>query len=206
MAKQTCLAAFCIVLMALCVVTIAVAGFQHKESVCQLTVDESEELCLHDGRICLASNRWADALVRQDAASQNPGAEVRLSYWRLNAPTIWSGRGSYLSRDPNDKELHLVLDSKKGEHTEWAFDFIKQEHSRRAGIGLREGFERSTFRLVVANGTFKGYYVGADAFGTELEQAKRREPAFRALKLVKDKRDAIKFDYIETKYWTTHKN
>ena len=126
--------------------------------------------------------------------------------WFINAPTLKNEENLFLSTDPEDKQPRLVLAAERGPHTEWNFDFVKHDeaYAPKEGKGFRDGTATSTFKLQAANGPFQGYYVGADAL-SEADRDQASEEPVRALKLVKERQDAIDFDYIDARYWVVHK-
>jgi hypothetical protein len=71
---------------------------------------------------------------------------------------------------------------------------------------MKEGPSGFRFRVLVAEGLFKGWYLAAEETASEpKEEGKGKGPAVRRLKLVRERRDATVFTYIEENYFVDHK-
>ncbi len=122
--------------------------------------------------------------------------------WSVSVPTFVSSRGEYLSGDPNGKEPTVVMSDKKTDYTEWAFEFIAKRSLPKPGREeYREGLEGYDFRIKLANGPFKDWYVGMSDLTEEQTDAPAKV-ALRPLILTKELSKATVFTYVETKYWT----
>jgi hypothetical protein len=122
--------------------------------------------------------------------------------WTVSTPTIKSKSGKFLACDPEGRSpsVHLVKD--KGANTRWTFDIMSNLNpgaSREERGRFKEGLDGFHFRVLVAEGPFKGWYLTCE------EPPEGKETAPRRLKLVRDVRDATIFTYIDTDYFVDHK-
>ncbi len=128
--------------------------------------------------------------------SQQPGA---WRVWSVSAPTIQIPEGQFLSGDPAGKAPSVVMVDKKSEYTDWAFEFLAEYKPE--GVDTKRGLSGCEFRMMLANGPFKDWYVGL----SELTEEQLKDPSkirLRPLILVKEKSQATVFTYIDTQYWT----
>jgi len=63
---------------------------------------------------------------------------------------------------------------------------------------MKEGPEGFSFRVQAAEGEFKNWYLAAEEIPKDREGAKRR------LKLVRSKKQATEFEYVQTCYYVHH--
>jgi hypothetical protein len=161
------------------------AAVQGKKYVCALSVG-GWRLCEKDGRAYLAE-----------------AGRGKAEKWYVSAPTVKDQVGRALSADPKGRSpsVHLVRD--KGPHTRWTFEVLTHLHPRPAKDEphLKEGVSGIEFKLRVAAGPYKGWYVAAE----EPKKRKGRDPVLRPLKLVKDRFEAAVFTYVEAEYEVDHK-
>ena len=161
------------------------AAVQGKKHLCALSVG-GWQLSEKDGRAYLAEARRGKA-----------------EKWYVSAPTVTDQGGRALSADPKGRSpsVHLVRD--KGPHTRWTFEVLTHFHPRpaRDEPRLKEGVSGIQFKLRVAGGPYKGWYVAAEG----QEKGKGRDRVLRPLKLVKDRSEAAVFTYVEVKYEVDHK-
>jgi hypothetical protein len=71
------------------------------------------------------------------------------------------------------------------------------------GGRFREGPAGFTFRVKLADGPFKDWYLAAEERGVEPKDGE--EPVRRRLKLVRHVKEATVFRYVETSYFVDHK-
>jgi hypothetical protein len=168
------------------------AGVQAREYVCSLDVG-GWQLCEKDGRVYLAP--------------PGPGMRGRgMGQWYVSAPTVKDQKGRLLAADPRGRSPSVRLVRDRGDHAQWTFQITTLLLPRRyRGSGLKEGPSGIHFKLKMAGGPFKGWYLGAEAPPERRKEAKGREPRLRALKLVKDRRQAAVFTYVEVRYRVDHR-
>ena len=170
---------------------VAIAGYQAKKQVAQLTLD-GWQLKVEDGQLGLA---------KTDPVK-----------WYASAPVITDEKGLYISADPDGKNPTVQLVKDKGAHVNWAFEFIEQWNPKPAGRneGLsnadklvgRKGFR---FKMKVAEGPFKDWYVAVDPLPAEAKADPEKLPKWRPLKLVQDAKSTAEFVYLDTEYSVGHK-
>jgi hypothetical protein len=122
--------------------------------------------------------------------------------WHVSAPTIQSQTGKFLASDPEGRNPSVHLVAEKGAHTRWVFEFVDRLSpgpSKEEGGRFREGPAGFTFRVKLADGPFKDWYLAAEV------PKDRKEPARRRLKLVRHVKEATVFRYVETSYFVDHK-
>ncbi len=147
-----------------------------------------------DGEACLVPSR----LPR----SGWPPPEKTGHEWTVSTPTIKSKSGKFLACDPEGRSPSVQLVKEKGANTRWTFDILSNLNpgaSREERGRFKEGFNGFRFRVQMAEGPFKGWYLACE------EPQEGKETAPRRLKLVRDGRDATVFTYIETNYFVDHK-
>jgi hypothetical protein len=121
--------------------------------------------------------------------------------WTVSTPTIESQSGKFLACDPEGRTPSVHLVKEKGANTRWTFDIVSKIRpglAREKGAKF-EGLEGFHFRVLVAEGPFKGWYLACE------EPQEGKETAPRRLKLVRDVKEAIVFTYVETNYFVDHK-
>jgi len=130
--------------------------------------------------------------------------------WFVSAPTIKSESGKFLSYDLKGREPSVYLTKDKGDHTRWLFEIVERTRPQDAksagkGSGIKEGADGYTFRVLAAEGRFKNWYLAAEDPPKEEKGRKGKEPARRRLTLVRGKKQATVFEYVETVYFAEHK-
>jgi hypothetical protein len=158
------------------------ASIQVKSKVGRLTYD-SLELEERDGRLGLA--------------------KVDAGTWEASAPTITDPKGRFISVDPDGKDPTIHLAKEKGTHTNWAFEFTKRwspNPTRQGQTTMFKGQSGFQFKMKVAEGPFKDWYVAVDPLSPEAQKDPEKAPKWRALKLVKDPKEAAEFLYEDTSY------
>ena len=182
---------FTFILVSLGVNTASFAGYQAKKQVGKLTLD-GWQLRAEDGQL---------GLSKTDAGK-----------WLAGAPTITDAHGLYISADPDGKTPTVHLVKEKGAHANWAFEFLEEWKPGRAG--LKEGRSNShylvgrqgfRFKMKVAEGPFKDWYVAVDPLPAEVKEDPTKLPKWRPLKLVDDAKSAAEFEYVDTVYSVGHK-
>jgi hypothetical protein len=123
--------------------------------------------------------------------------------WIVSVPTIKAAEsGNFLASDPDGRNptVHLVGD--KGANTKWVFEIVdrlspgysKEERH------LKEGPEGFTFRVKLADGPFKDWYLAVEG----PEEGKAKSPLVRRLKLVRGVKEATVLKYVEVNYFVNH--
>jgi hypothetical protein len=126
--------------------------------------------------------------------------------WAVSVPTIKAPSGKYLGADPQGRDPSVHLYPARGDHTRWVVEFVDHLSPGRSREEprLKEGPEGFTFRVKLAEGPFKDWYLAAEAAPAP-EAGPDRKPAPRRLKLVRGAREATVFTYVETNYFVDHK-
>jgi hypothetical protein len=172
-------------------VGMTMAGFQVKKQIGGLSLD-GWQLKARDGQLGLAKTNSCK--------------------WLASAPTITDTNGLFISGDPDGKTptVHLIKD--KGPHVNWAFEFSERLQPEKAGpregksnAHLLVGKSGFRFKMKLAEGPFKNWYVGVDALPPEAKSDPTKVPDWRPLKLVSDPKSAAVFDYYEAEYEVGHK-
>jgi len=131
-------------------------------------------------------------------------AKVKSGIWQASAPTIADPQGRYFSVDPDGQETTLRLVKENGPHANWAFEFGEKWEPTRSNISKRqvfwEGPSGFKFKMKVAEGPFKDWYVAVEPLSDEAQEDPDKEPEWRPLKLVKDPKQALEFRYDDTNY------
>jgi hypothetical protein len=108
----------------------------------------------------------------------------------------------FLACDPEGRIPSVQLVKDKGASTRWTFDNLSNLNpgaAREERGRFKEGLEGFRFRIMMAEGPFKGWYLTCEG------PPEGKDTAPRRLKLVRDARDATVFTYIETNYFVDHK-
>jgi hypothetical protein len=157
------------------------AGFQAKERVYWLGTGDLELCEKPEGAYLVESPR--------DRWDRVPSG---LSRWSVSAPTIQSPSGKFLAGDPEGRNPTVHLVGEKGANARWVFEFASPVRPGRSREGpYKEGPSGFTFRVKLAEGPFKDWYLAAEER--------------RCLKLVPDLKEATVFTYIEENYYVGHK-
>ena len=129
-------------------------------------------------------------------------AKVDAGVWNASAPTITDPKGRFIAVDPDGNEPTVRLVKEKGTHTHWAFEFTKQWSPTplREDRTMYKGSRGFQFKMKVAEGPFKDWYVAVEPLPPEAEEDPEKAPKWRALKLVKDPKEAAEFQYEDTSY------
>jgi hypothetical protein len=132
--------------------------------------------------------------------------------WFVSAPTITDAKWLYLCGDPEGKAPTVHLAKDRGSYGNWAFEFSEKWQPEKAGI--KEGRSNADFlvgksgfrfKMKLADGPFKNWYVGVDPLPADAKRDPKKVPAWRPLKLVQDPKSAAVFDYHEEQYDVGHK-
>ena len=121
--------------------------------------------------------------------------------WAVSAPTIQSDGGKFLSYSLKGRQPSVYLTKDKGDHTRWVFETVERMRPERAKSSdrkMKEGPEGYSFRVQAAEGEFKNWYLAAE------EAPKDRRGAKRRLTLVRSKKQATVFDYVQKCYYVHH--
>ncbi len=131
-------------------------------------------------------------------------AQVESGKWYVSAPILIDSKGRFVSGDPDGKSPTLHLVKEKNAHINWSFEFSKEWEPRVnnsiENSGLRTGTSGFNFRMILADGPFKGMYVAVDPIPPEAKNDPTKVPFWRPLKLSSDAKDAVDFEYQDTKY------
>ena len=185
------------------VLTVCLTGaFQVKCFVGALRSSEGDCLAEKDGRVMLARSRISPA----------PSNEGLQPVWHINAPNLRTPGGKLLAIEQTSAGAKFYLATEKSAATRWVIDVTSQSRPERPKSGSVDerggmwvGTARSTFRLRVFDGIHEGWYVGADKPIDDAKKSTVAKVDFRNLNLVENPKEALSFEYIETKYDIGHK-
>jgi hypothetical protein len=170
------------------------AGIQVSSTVCWLGTG-NWQLREKEGDVRLVPCSWQEsAALPKDKRHQ----------WEVSAPTIKSQSGKFLGSDPKGRGPSVYLVKDKGVNTRWAFDIVAKVRPRNLSkIEMsKEGPSGFRFRVKMAEGPFKNWYLAAEEVAAEPQQG--QAAATRSLRLVRDAKDATVFTYIEENYHFKH--
>jgi hypothetical protein len=169
----------------------SIAGYQVKRHVGALTSD-GWQIQSRDGRV---------GLTRKTSGP-----------WFISAPTITDGKGLFLCGDPEGKSPTALLSKDRGPHGNWAFEFSERWEPEKAG--RKEGLSNAhllvgksgfRFKMKLADGPFRNWYVGVEPLPREANGDTTRVPDWRSLILTPDPKSAAVFDYCEVQFEVGHK-
>lgn len=187
--------------LAVILLPLVMGGIQRSRMIGALSVEGGWVLRLEDEQLFL--------IQPQGDSSRQREAEM-IRGWTINAPTIRAPSGNrFLAVDPEGKSHRVLLDRKNGEHSEWKFHIQSRVTPQRVSGGLREGDSRYTFKISVAKGPFKDWWVGVEDLPDEPSKGDSpvtgQTPRRRILKLFEDSQKAVLFKYNEASYEVHHK-
>jgi hypothetical protein len=146
-------------------------------------------------------------LVRCQWDRSNRLPEEKRHRWHVGTPTIRAESGKFLATDPKGRSptVHLVSDT--GAHTRWTFEIVSRLQPSRAKdkSGLKEGSNGFLFRVIVAEGPFRNWYLAAEEPVVDQVQREGQGHASRRLKLVREVQASRVFTYVEDNYFVDHK-
>jgi hypothetical protein len=175
----------------------AEAGIQKRHRVGWLGVGDWQ-LREGAGQAYLVESPYVQPVVKNDRVTGSGNSHR----WEVSAPTITAGSGQPLGYATKGREPSVRMVSGKGEEgasTRWAFEIVSR--IRPEGVCCKNGDGGITFRVMAAEGPFKGWYLAAEGLPTEGKAGKDSAPDKRRLELVRGERDATVFTYVETFYF-----
>jgi len=137
-----------------------------------------------------------------------PPIEGLQSVWKISSPYLQTAKGRYLAIDQADDDVKVYLADKPGETTKWVIEVLETTSPKRPSKGSLDerrmlvGTSQSKFRLSVFDGRFKGYYLAAKE---EHSPTAVSLPRVLAFKVVKNPKEALTFDYVDTSFQIDHK-
>jgi hypothetical protein len=139
-------------------------------------------------------------------------AKTDSEIWFVSAPTITDAKGLFLCGDPEGKAPTVHLDKERGSYGNWAFEFSEKWQPEKAGLKegrsnahLLAGKSGFRFKMKLADGPFKNWYLGVAPLPAEAKRDPEKVQAWRPLKLVQDPKSAAVFDYCEAQFEVGHK-
>jgi hypothetical protein len=167
-------------------------SFQARATVCLLRI-ESGFLAEKEGRVFLVQ--------------PSPGMSEDTTKWSVSAPTIRDASGKYMAWSPEEKGAHVVLQEDRGQNTRWAFIMLDRISPQRREVEVCSGKKTFlvgdqgfTFRVQVAEGPFKGWYIGVEEMTPEEVERNKKEAIWRPLKLVRGPKAAAVFTFVSERY------
>jgi hypothetical protein len=132
-------------------------------------------------------------------------ARSKRDCWYVNAPSIRSESDQLLAYGLKGRQPSVYLSSDEGEHTRWLIEIVERTRprdpkSKSAVKGIKEGPEGFTFRALVARGEFKNWYLAAEDPPKEQKERNDKGAVTRRLTLVRGKKQATIFEYVQTIY------
>jgi hypothetical protein len=140
--------------------------------------------------------------IRWDRVETSRDVKWKHDRWVVSAPTIKSETGKFLSYALKGREPAVYLTKDKGDHTRWVFEIVERvrpERSKSSDRNMKEGSEGFSFRVQAAEGQFKNWYLAAEDAPKD-----KKEPVKRRLTLVRSKKQATEFEYVQTCYYVHH--
>jgi hypothetical protein len=172
------------------------AAVQGQYRVCSLGVG-GWQLFEQDGRVYLVKPRPVE--LRRGRGAR----------WYVSAPAVKDEKGRFLAADPSGRRASVHLVRGSGPHAQWTFDVTAHLSPGMVESGkgswFKEGPSGFQFKLRMAGGPYKGWYLAAEELTEEQKKREGRVLVLRPLKLVKDARKAAVFTYVEVQYEVDHK-
>lgn len=175
-------------------------AIQSKTFVGSLSLAEGQ-LADHDGRVVIVRRRVTNAAPIEGA----------LRIWTVSAPYLHTGKGQFLAAEELADSVRIRLTDKKDKTANWSIEVVETaspQHPTTGSRGERHllvGESRSKFRLLLTEGRFKGWYLAAQE-PTEAQSAgPLHQPLVLDFRVVQNPKQAIVFDYVDTKYAIDHK-
>ncbi len=186
------------------VATILIIGgltgaIQTKKFVGSLTTSDGASLAEKNGRLVLVYDR----------RGSNVQLDV-LNVWKISSPYLQTAKGRYLAIDQSEDEVKVFLTEKPADSAKWGIEVLETTSPTRPTKGsiderrMLVGTSESRFRLSLADGRFKGFYLAAN-IPNEESVPKGTLPTMLTFKVVKDPKSALTFDYVDTTYAIDHK-
>lgn len=173
-------------------------AIQTKKFIGSLSTTDGGSLAEQNGRLVLVNRRGANA----------PPIEGLQSVWKISSPYLQTAKGKYLAIDQADDDVQVYLADQPDESTKWVIDVLETTSPKRPKTGsiderqMLVGTSQSKFRLSIFDGRYKGYYLA-----TKEEQSPTAIslPRVLAFKVVKNPKEALTFDYVDTSFQIDHK-
>lgn len=167
------------------------------------------------GSLSLAEGQLAEqdgqvVIVRRRVANAAP-VEGALRIWTVSAPYLHTGKGQYLAAEELADSVRIRLTDKKDKTANWSIEVLETaspQHPTTGSRGERHllvGESRTKFRLLLTEGRFKGWYLAAQEPTEEQAAAALNQPIVLDFRVVQSPKQAIVFDYVDTKYAIDHK-
>jgi hypothetical protein len=169
-------------------VAAAEAGIQHRHTVGWLGVGDWQ-LREGAGQAYLVESPYVQPVVENDRVTRSGNSHR----WEVSSPTIKAASGALLGYATKGRDPSVRMVSGKGEKgasTRWTFEIVSRIRPKRGGDGVN-GSGGITFRAMAAEGPYKGWYLATKDDG----EGKKR------LVLVREKKNAAVFKYVETFYF-----
>jgi hypothetical protein len=150
--------------------------------------------------------RKADGRAYLVESPYKEGKKAVGDWWDVSNPAIKASDGALLAYDAKgrDPSVSLVKETKekaaRATSTRWAFETVSKivappSKNASKGSGIMEGPSGIRFRAMATEGPYKGWYLAAKDDG----KGKKR------LTLVRARKDATVFTYIDEYYYADHK-
>ena len=169
-------------------------GIQTEHFIGSLQTSDGEFLAEKEGRVVLVRSR--DGAV--------PKFEGLQDVWRISAPHLQTAKGKLLAIDQSETGVKIHLATEKSGATNWVIEVTQSTRPITNGKNLK-GTAKRKFRLSVFDGRHKGWYLSAEKPAEGQPKSPADEVLVRELQVAKDPKQALLFDYIDTRYSITHK-
>ena len=188
---------------AVLVIASVTGAIQSKQFIGSLRTSDGEYLAEKDGRVVLVRSRNGAV----------PKFECLQSVWRISAPHLQTAKGKLLAIDQHETGVKIHFAVEKSGATNWVIEVTESTSPQHPNPKKVSGAERQMlvgtagqkFRLSVFDGRYKGWYLSAEKPTEGQPKPPADEVLVRELQVVKDPKQALLFDYIDTKYDINHK-
>lgn len=175
-------------------------AIQTKKFIGSLSTTDGGSLAEQNGKLVLVNRPGANA----------PPIEGLQTVWKISSPYLQTAKGKYLAIDQTDDDVKVYLADKPGETTKWVIDVLETTSPKRPSKGSLDerrmlvGTSQSKFRLSIFDGRYKGYYLASNPMDEHSPPAVSL-PRVLSFRVVKNPKDALTFDYVDTSYQIDHK-
>lgn len=175
-------------------------AIQTKKFIGSLRTSAGEYLAEKEGRVVLVRSRDGEV----------PKFEGLQSVWRISAPHLQTAKGKLLAIDQEKGAVRIHFATEKSDATNWVIEVTESTSPHRPGREMPrrqmlQGTASHKFRLSVFDGPHKGWYLSAEKPTENQSKSPAEDVVVRELQVAKDPKQALMFDYIDTKYEINHK-
>jgi hypothetical protein len=190
-----------LVLLAAIMIGGLTGAIQVKQFVGSLQTSDGWLLAEKDQRVVLIARTG-------DAALNAKGTEP---VWHISSPHLQTPSKKFLAIEETNAGIRLSLSEKKSASTRWAIDVLSStspKNPKRGSIDERQmltGTSSKSFRLRLFNGPHEGWFLAAEPVQEDSDTKPKQSSNHREWRITQDPKQAIRFDYVDTKYSIEHK-